>query len=758
MHWPPSGAAWTLAQGATTPARGVACRTASESRWCTVTASGDVTPDGEPARDRQRQRRDRARRHPGQPRPAAARRPDPRRQPASGPAPGRSTSATGRRRRAASTAGCPNPVLDTSRVRRRQRHRDLERLLSALLRRRAAAVRPALRPARAHLLLRAQLRGVRELLPVVARRASGRPDPPDPAPRARHPLPRALRRRRRTATPFYLVRDTGVVHGTGNWVFVSGDACGVQRRAAAAPTTGAASPVDAHGASRAARRGRAGSLGPVRGGSRSILPPGMARGTCRSFTAFARRSRRLRRTARRATSARARRSRAGTGGGAYGQGAGTADPRGRRVALVVPGTPARSSASCVRRLDAAAGVGDPRRRLRQRPQHGRPRRATAPSPGSRSPTRASSGRAGAASARSCRGRSPRRRSPDDRFDFAVCLDVLEHIDDELHALRELHRVVRPGGTLLVTVPAYQSLWSEHDVINHHKRRYTRRDAVGGRRRGGLADRLDHLLQRLPAAGGGHASPPLAPAPLGRRAGVGPRAHARCGSNSLLELPLRVEAWLIGHGWRIPAGLSLMAVLRKGAATGSIDLRSPAVVRCAAASAASCCGACGFELAGAADSPPGPRRPPSPSGRRRGRWRPRPEHAALGAILVLSGLLEFVRLSQNGFANAFYSAAVKSMLRSLAPLLLRRLRPERLHHRRQAAAGALAAGAEREAVRLRAAQPADPGGDLRGARGRAAVPDRGAAVRSARRAGERARAGRVPVVRRRRRATTASTRC
>jgi 4-amino-4-deoxy-L-arabinose transferase-like glycosyltransferase len=46
-----------------------------------------------------------------------------------------------------------------------------------------------------------------------------------------------------------------------------------------------------------------------------------------------------------------------------------------------------------------------------------------------------------------------------------------------------------------------------------------------------------------------------------------------------------------------------------------------------------------------------------------RWRVGPQHAVLAAILVLSGLLEFVRLSQNGFANGFYSAAVKSMLRS-----------------------------------------------------------------------------------------------
>ncbi len=62
----------------------------------------------------------------------------------------------------------------------------------------------------------------------------------------------------------------------------------------------------------------------------------------------------------------------------------------------------------------------------------------------------------------------------DSFDLAVCLDVIEHLDDDHAALTELRRVIAPGGSLLVTVPAYPWLWSGHDVINHHRRRYTRR--------------------------------------------------------------------------------------------------------------------------------------------------------------------------------------------------------------------------------------------------------------------------------------------
>ena len=57
------------------------------------------------------------------------------------------------------------------------------------------------------------------------------------------------------------------------------------------------------------------------------------------------------------------------------------------------------------------------------------------------------------------------------YDLIVILDVIEHLDDDLSALKALYYKLKPGGYLLVTVPAYMFLWSEHDEINHHKRRY-----------------------------------------------------------------------------------------------------------------------------------------------------------------------------------------------------------------------------------------------------------------------------------------------
>ena len=63
------------------------------------------------------------------------------------------------------------------------------------------------------------------------------------------------------------------------------------------------------------------------------------------------------------------------------------------------------------------------------------------------------------------------------FDVVSAFDVIEHCEPEADALRELLRVLEPGGRLLASVPAYQWAWSDHDVANGHHRRYTRGRAV-----------------------------------------------------------------------------------------------------------------------------------------------------------------------------------------------------------------------------------------------------------------------------------------
>ncbi|ERR1022692_3930614 len=149
---------------------------------------------------------------------------------------------------------------------------------------------------------------------------------------------------------------------------------------------------------------------------------------------------------------------------------------------------------------------------------------------------------------------------DASFDLTVSLDVIEHLEDDVGALRELRRVTKPGGALLVTVPAYQWLWSGHDEVNHHHRRYNRRTLLAAAQSGSwelesftnfssltlpVAILLRALERFMPSTTKSSLDLWVPPAPL----------------NWALRQPLNLEAAVIGRGGSIPAGLSLLAVFR-----------------------------------------------------------------------------------------------------------------------------------------------------------------------------------------------------
>ena len=150
---------------------------------------------------------------------------------------------------------------------------------------------------------------------------------------------------------------------------------------------------------------------------------------------------------------------------------------------------------------------------------------------------------------------------DATFDLITCLDVIEHVPDDVAALAELWRVCRPGGWLLVTVPAYQALWSHHDEANHHYRRYSRSMLRAASRAGGFQ------VQRLTSFNSLLLAPAAAVRVAQRHLGThnGYTNDLELGPvwlNDALERPLALEASWLARGRTLPLGLSLLAVLRR----------------------------------------------------------------------------------------------------------------------------------------------------------------------------------------------------
>jgi SAM-dependent methyltransferase len=144
--------------------------------------------------------------------------------------------------------------------------------------------------------------------------------------------------------------------------------------------------------------------------------------------------------------------------------------------------------------------------------------------------------------------------PEHHYDLIGAFDVIEHVDDDKAAIASLAKRLKPGGKMVVTVPAHQWMWSAHDVVNHHQRRYSK---------GGLQRLIAGSPLRLEKIG--YLNSLLFPLAVGARL-AGKLAGKDGSDDSLPPRPLNwafekifaFERHLVGR-LPLPPGLSLFAI-------------------------------------------------------------------------------------------------------------------------------------------------------------------------------------------------------
>jgi SAM-dependent methyltransferase len=148
---------------------------------------------------------------------------------------------------------------------------------------------------------------------------------------------------------------------------------------------------------------------------------------------------------------------------------------------------------------------------------------------------------------------------DASFDLVTALDVVEHLDDDLGGLREMRRVLRPGGRALLFVPAFMWLWGVQDDVSHHRRRYTLPQLTGRVRAAGFA------VERATYANLTFFAPILAGRLLMRATGARPASENNINVsalNGLLGHIFGAERFWFERGLNFPFGVSAVCVARR----------------------------------------------------------------------------------------------------------------------------------------------------------------------------------------------------
>jgi SAM-dependent methyltransferase len=152
--------------------------------------------------------------------------------------------------------------------------------------------------------------------------------------------------------------------------------------------------------------------------------------------------------------------------------------------------------------------------------------------------------------------------PADDFDLVALLDVLEHVEDDAASLAAIRGRLKPGGKLLVTVPANRWMWTAHDAAHHHHRRYEKRELAEVVTGAGFDIDLLSFMNSL-------LFPPIAAARLaGKMLGRDSADDAipPAPVNAMLRGVFGLESGLIGRV-PLPFGVSLVAILSRPAEAG-----------------------------------------------------------------------------------------------------------------------------------------------------------------------------------------------